>query len=189
MSAFVFAGSSQFIAAQLITLATPFPFIVLTTFIVNLRHALYGASVAKYLSKLSSGWRALLAAQLTDESYATAIVHYRDDTRGDASTKHWYFLGSNLAMYIGWQIDTAVGYWLGNAFGDLSALGFDFVLPIVFIAILIPQLKSRSTLLAAIVAGGVAIFAIGLPNKLGLLVAIALGIIAGMGAERWNSRS
>lgn len=189
MSVFVFAGASQFIAADLIAHATPHPFIVLTTFIINLRHALYGASVANHLRDLPVAWRAALAFQMTDESYATTIVHYRDETRGDGSNKHWYFLGSNLSMYLAWQIDTAAGYWLGNALGDPRALGFDFVSTIVFIAILIPQLKSRATLTAAIVAGVVAILAIGLPNKLGLIIAMVCGIVAGMIAEKWNSRS
>jgi 4-azaleucine resistance transporter AzlC len=91
MSAFVFAGSSQFIAAGLLAANTPYSLIVLTTFVVNLRHALYGASVANYLHGLSAAWRAVLAFGMTDESYATAIVHYRDATRGDAASKHWYF--------------------------------------------------------------------------------------------------
>ncbi|MEW5717844.1 MAG: AzlC family ABC transporter permease [Chloroflexota bacterium] len=189
MSAFVFAGSAQFIAAGLVGQGTPFPFIVLTTFIVNLRHALYGASVAPYLRGLPAMWRAFLAFGLTDESYATTIVHYRDETRGDAANKHWYFLGANITMYVFWQADTALGYWIGTALGDPLALGLDFVLPVVFIAILVPQLKSRSTILSALVAGAVAVLAAELPNKLGLLIAIAAGILAGMVTEKWNSRS
>jgi 4-azaleucine resistance transporter AzlC len=180
MSAFVFAGSAQFIAAGLVGQGIPFPFIVLTTFIVNLRHALYGASVAPYLRGLPAAWRAFLAFGMTDESYATTIVHYRDETRGDASSKHWYFFGANVSMYGVWQCDTALGYWIGTALGDPLALGLDFVLPVVFIAILIPQLKSRSTVLSALVAGAVAVSAAGLPNKLGLLIAIAAGIMAGV---------
>lgn len=188
MSAFVFAGSAQFIAAGLVGQGTPFPFIVLTTFIVNLRHALYGASIAPYLRGLPTAWRALLAFGMTDESYATTIVHYRDETHNDAP-KHWYFLGANIAMYVFWQFDTALGFWVGTALGDPLALGLDFVLPVVFIAILIPQLKSRSTILSALVAGTVAVLTFGLPNKLGLLIAIAAGILAGMVMEKWNSRS
>jgi 4-azaleucine resistance transporter AzlC len=189
MSACVFAGSAQFIAAGLVGQGIPFPFIVLTTFIVNLRHALYGASVAPYLRGLSAAWRAFLAFGLTDESYATVIVHYRDEARGNAAVKHWYFLGANMAMFAFWQLNTAVGYWIGAALGDPLALGLDFVLPVVFIAILIPQLKSRSTILSALVAGAVAVLAAGLPNKLGLLIAIAAGMLAGMLTEKWNSRS
>ncbi len=180
MSAFVFAGSAQFIAAGLVGQGTPFPFIVLTTFIVNLRHGLYGASIAPYLRGLPATWRAFLAFGMTDESYATTIVHYRDETRGDATAKHWYFLGANVAMYVFWQFDTALGYWIGTALGDPLALGLDFVLPVVFIAILVPQLKSRSTILSALAAGVVAVLAAGLPNKLGLLIAIAAGILAGI---------
>jgi len=189
MSAFVFAGSAQFIAAGLLGQGTPFPFIVLTTLIVNLRHALYGASIAPYLRDLSATWRAVLAFGMTDESYATTIVHYRDETRGENANKHWYFLGANLAMYVFWQLDCALGYWIGTALGDPLALGLDFVLPVVFIAILIPQLKSRATILAALVAGAMAVLTAGLPNKLGLLIAIAAGIFAGMMTEKWNSRS
>jgi 4-azaleucine resistance transporter AzlC len=189
MSACVFAGSAQFIAAGLVGQGTPFPFIVLTTFIVNLRHALYGASVAPYLRGLPATWCAFLAFGMTDESYATTIVHYRDETPGDAAHKHWYFLGANIAMYMFWQCDTALGYWIGTALGDPLALGLDFVLPVVFIAILIPLLKSRSTILSALVAGAIAVLASGLPNKLGLLIAIAMGILTGMVAEKWNSRS
>ncbi len=189
MSALVFAGSSQFIAAGLIANGTPHPFIVLTTFVVNLRHALYGASVAQYLRGLPSAWRAALAFGMTDESYALTIAHYRDEARGDGQAKHWYFLGANIAMFVPWQLDTALGYWIGRALGDPLALGFDFVLPIVFIAILVPQLTTRSTRLAALVAGSVAVSASGLPNKLGLVIAIAVGMVAGMGTERWNSHS
>jgi 4-azaleucine resistance transporter AzlC len=180
MSAFVFAGSAQFIAASLVGQGTPFPFIVLTTFVVNLRHALYGASIAPYLRGLPAAWSAFLAFGLTDESYATVIVHYRDGLRGDAPNKHWYFLGANIAMYVCWQLDTAAGYWIGTALGDPLALGLDFVLPVVFIAILIPQLKSRATIFAALAASAVAVLAVALPNKLGLLIAMAAGILTGV---------
>jgi 4-azaleucine resistance transporter AzlC len=188
MSAFVFAGSSQFVAAGLLAAGTAYPLVVLTTFVVNLRHALYGATVAEYLRGLPRMWRVLLAFGLTDESFAIAITHYRDPTRGDAAHKHWYFLGANAAMFFPWQISTALGYTLGRALGDPLALGLDFALPVVFIAILIPQLKTRAGVLSALVAGLVAVLAFALPNKLGLLLAIGAGIIAGVGAEEWLSR-
>ncbi len=189
MSVFVFAGSSQFIAAGLIAQGSAFPLIVLTTFVVNLRHALYGASVAEYVRGLPKTWRALLAFGLTDESFAVTITHYRHPERGDAAFKHWYFLGSNLAMFLPWQISTALGYFVGSALGDPLALGLDFALPVVFIAILIPQLRERTDLVIAIVAGTIAVVASGLPSKLGLLLAMAVGILCGAGLELWKSRS
>ena len=189
MSVFVFAGSSQFIAVGMIAQAAAFPLIVLTTFVVNLRHALYGASVAEYIGELPKRWRALLAFGMTDESFAVTITRYRDHVRGDAAFKHWYFLGADLAMFVPWQISTALGFFAGQALGDPLALGLDFAFPVVLIAILIPQLRERTDVVSAIVAGGVAVIASGLAGKLGLLLAMVAGILCGIGLELWKSHS
>ncbi len=165
------------------------PLIVLTTFIINLRHAFYGASFAEYLQRLHKAWRRGLAFMMTDESYAVTITHYRDETRGAPTFKHWYFLGANLTLYIFWQITTAIGYSAGRLLGDPLALGLDFTLPVVFIAILIPLLKSRADVISALVACVIALVAWSLPNKLGLLIAIAAGIAVGFGVDKWISRS
>lgn len=190
MSAFVFAGSAQFIGAGMLAAGVAYPLIVVTTFIVNLRHALYGASVAEYLRGLPQTWRALLAFGMTDESFVVAIVHYRDSARdGLASLKHWYFLGANLGLFVPWQIATAVGFSLGSALGDPLALGFDFAFPVACIAMVIPQLKSRIDLTSALVAAVSAVLLLGLPSKLGLLLAIGVGILVGIGLEEWKSHS
>ena len=68
MSSVVFAGSAQFISTQLIREGAPAVVLVVTVFVVNLRHALYSASVAPYLKHLGAGWKALLAYLLTDEA-------------------------------------------------------------------------------------------------------------------------
>ena len=77
MSSIVFAGSLQFVATQLFTTGAPGLVLLLTTFIVNLRHMLYSASLAPYLHKLPARWKWLLAYLLTDEAYAPTILHYR----------------------------------------------------------------------------------------------------------------
>ncbi len=151
LSAVVFAGSAQFLAILLLSAGTAYPLIVLTTLVLNLRHALYGASVAEYLRRLNERWRALLAFMMTDESFAVAITHYRE--QADPGDKHWYFFGASLGLYVVWVATSMVGYVVGNAFGDPTALGLDFTLPVVFIAILVPQLKTRAGVVAAIVAG------------------------------------
>jgi 4-azaleucine resistance transporter AzlC len=189
MSALVFAGSAQFVAILLLDAGTAYPFIVLTTLVLNLRHTLYGASIAEYLRSLSERWRGLLAFGMTDESFAVAITHYRDGEHGDAENKHWYFLGASLGLYVVWIASSAAGYFVGNAFGDPTALGLDFALPVVFIAILVPQLRTRAGVIAALVAGAVAVLTLALPNKLGLILAIAAGILTGLVLEPWNSRS
>ena len=59
MSAIVFAGSSQFVTTQLVGADAPGLVIVLTIAIINLRHALYSASVAPYLKQLPMRWKGL----------------------------------------------------------------------------------------------------------------------------------
>ena len=74
MSFIVFAGSSQIVITQLVDFAAPAAVIILTAGVVNLRHALYSASIAPYLSGLKTKWKWLLAYLLTDEAYAVAKV-------------------------------------------------------------------------------------------------------------------
>jgi len=135
MSFIVFAGSAQFITTQLIGASVPAGIIILTAFIVNLRHALYSASLTPYLKQLNTRWRLILAYLLTDEAYAVAIIHYQKP--GDMSRKHWYFLGAGLALWCTWQISTAVGIVLGTQIPANWSL--DFALPLTFIALVVPS--------------------------------------------------
>jgi predicted branched-subunit amino acid permease len=85
MSSVVFAGSAQFIAVQLISQGAPALVLLLTTFIVNIRHMLYSASMAPHLRPLRPGWKWVLAYLLTDEAYAVSILHYQQT---DAEVHH-----------------------------------------------------------------------------------------------------
>ena len=77
MSSIVFAGSAQFVTAQLARDATPGLVIILTIAVVNLRHMLYSASLAPYLKNLSLKWKVLLSYLLTDECYAPSILNMK----------------------------------------------------------------------------------------------------------------
>ena len=180
MSLIIFAGSAQFIAVPLIAAATPGIIVMLTVFVVNLRHALYSASVAPYLKQLHPLWKMVLAYLLTDEAYAVAVTHYRTD--GDFREKHWYFLGTGLALWASWQASTAFGIFIGAQMPTNWSL--DFALPLTFIALVVPMMKNRAHVFAALVAGGVAVLTIGLPYKMGLLLASLSGIAAGMAVGR-----
>ena len=105
MSSIVFAGSAQFVIAKLLAAAVPGLAIIVTAAIVNLRHALYSASLAPFLKQLGPGWKWLLAYLLTDEAYAVAIMHYNDETT-PLTFKHWYFFGAGFAMWSSWQLST-----------------------------------------------------------------------------------
>lgn len=175
MSWIVFAGSSQFIAAKLIHDAVPALVIILTIAVVNLRHMLYSASLAPFMKELSLRWKVLLSYLLTDEAYAVAIMHY--DEEGITPSSHWYFFGAGLALWSTWQVSTAVGIFLGATLPSNWPL--DFALPLTFIALVIPALKNRPAVAAALSAGLVALLAYNLPYKFGLIVAACVGILVG----------
>jgi 4-azaleucine resistance transporter AzlC len=188
MSSIVFAGSAQFVGAQLFKVGAPGLVMVLTAFVVNLRHMLYSASVAPYLKHLDWKWKALLAYLLTDEAYAVAITHYK---RTDAAEhraangepppsphRHWYFLGAGLALWTAWQLSTAVGILLGAQIP--ASWSLDFTLALTFIALVVPALNDRPSVASALAAGVIAVMLAGLPYKLGLMVAAIAGIGIGL---------
>ncbi len=177
MSFIVFAGSAQFIGAQLIGLATPAGVVLLTTFIVNLRHLLYSASMAPYLRTLSPACRGLLAYLLTDEAYAVAILHF-DSGRDHPAARQWFLLGAGMTLWIAWQASTAMGVFLGAQVPAAWAL--DFTLALTFIGLVVPALKHRAEISVAATAGVVALIAAGLPYQLGLLLAAVTGITVGL---------
>jgi predicted branched-subunit amino acid permease len=80
MSSIVFAGSAQFMLVQLVGMGTPALVMILTGFVINLRHALYSASVSPHTLGLNPVWKGLLSYLLTDEAYAVAILHYNADS-------------------------------------------------------------------------------------------------------------
>lgn len=175
MSSIVFAGSSQFVASQLLREATPGFVIVLTIAVVNLRHMLYSASLAPYVAALSPRWKVLLSYLLTDEAYAPTILRY--ERTGITPYAHWFWLGAGLALWVTWQISTALGILLGAAIPESWSL--DFALPLTFIAMIVPALRNRPAIAAALSAGAVAVLAIPLPYQLGLILAALVGIMVG----------
>ncbi len=182
MSALVFAGSSQFIAVGLLAAQTPAAIIVLTTFIVNLRHMLYSATLLPHLKHLPQRWRVPLAFWLTDETFAVAVRRFaRRDATGCA---HWYQLGSSIAMYLNWQLWTIAGMIAGDRIPDAAGWGLDVAMPVTFIGMLIPFVKTIPMGVCILTAGAVALLALELPYKLGILAAAVAGIAAGLGAER-----
>ncbi|WP_322793031.1 AzlC family ABC transporter permease [Bellilinea sp.] len=180
MSAILFAGSSQFMIVNLVAAGSPWLVVVLTAVVVNLRHALYSASLAPFLKHLPAGWKAVLAYVLVDEAYAVGIHHY--EREGSAGHQHWFLLGSGLAVWVCWQASTALGIFLGAQIP--AAWSLDFTLALTFIAIVVPGLKNRPLLLSAVTAAVTTVVAHPLPYKLGLILAALAGIAAGLWSER-----
>lgn len=178
MSMFVFAGSSQFIALTLLASGTGAALIVLTTLVVNLRHALYSANLQPHVSKLPQLWRLPLAFWLTDETFALTQRRYAE---ADTSPfKHWYYLGSCLAMYPNWLLWTVTGVVLGRTMAGISTLGLEFAMVATFTAIVVPFLRTRPMVASALTSAAVALLARGLPYKLSLMLAALAGVIVGV---------
>lgn len=180
MSSVVFAGSSQFLIAQMVGTSAPMLIALGAVILVNLRHALYSASVAPALVHLPNRWKALLAYLLTDEAYAAAIPSLLATPR--PPNAHWVLFGSGIGLWSGWQLATLAGVLIGAQLP--SGLDLEFALPLTFIAIVVPMINSRARLIAAAVAGMAALVLAGLPFKTGLLLAAITGLIAGAMASK-----
>jgi 4-azaleucine resistance transporter AzlC len=178
MSLFVFAGSAQFIAVGLVAQNVSALFIVVTTFVVNLRHALYSAALAPYLRQVKARWLPLLGFTLTDETFV--IVSKRFEERGAVPYGQWYFFGSSAVMYTDWQLCTLAGIVVGKTIPNPQASGLDFAATVTFTGMVVSMVRSLSTGLAVIVAGAVAMIANPLPNRLGLMLAAMAGAVAGV---------
>lgn len=191
MSAILFAGSAQFITAQLYQTYTPGLVVLMTIAVVNLRHALYSASVAPFIKRLNWRWKWLLAYLLTDEAYAVVITDYLADDQlaepgaqqGIQQThmrkhRHWFFFGAGFALWITWQLSTTAGILLGAIIP--ASWSLDFTLALTFIALVAPNIKDKPSLAAALSAGLVGVAADALPYKLGLVLAALVGIGVGL---------
>ena len=188
MSLFVFAGSAQFIAAGLVASGTSVTIIILTTFIVNLRHVLYSATLAPHMKHLPQRWLIPLGFWLTDESFVVMVQRYHE--KDDSPHKHWFFLGSAVFMYINWQLWTFIGLKAGQAIENPASWGLDFAMIVTFLGMLVPMVNNRASRISVLVAGVTALAANSLPNKLGLILAAILGILAGVITENiWPEES
>jgi len=181
LSLIVFAGSSQFVAAGLVGQGASVGIIIMTTFVVNLRHALYAASLGPYLRHLSHRWLAPLAFLLTDEAYAAVIARFE---QADTSpNKHWFYFGGALLMYINWQLWTIGGIVAGQRIQGVGDLGLEFAMVVTFIGIVVPLIRHWPMLLCALVSGATALLLHSLPHQLGLILAALCGIVAGCLAQ------
>ena len=177
MSVVVFAGASQLAAIDLLGSNAPFLVVVGTAVVINVRMVMYSASIAPYLQACSLRARGLAAYVLTDQAYAAAVAEY--ETNGDRARLP-YYLGVALPIWVVWQLGTALGAALGAGVPD--ALGLEFALPLVFLALLLPAMKDRGTTAAGLVGGAVAlaVATVGVPLNLDLPIAAVSGVAAGV---------
>jgi 4-azaleucine resistance transporter AzlC len=192
MSIFVYAGSSQLIAVGLFAAGVaPFS-IILTTFIVNLRHMLMASALAPYLSRWSKIQLSAFAYEITDESFALHSVEFSRVASSSGQN-----LGPNAAESIALNMTAQVSWVLGSWFGlvagglitDIKLLALDYTLPAMFIALLMIQFKDQIQLIVAIGTGilAVALLLAGL-HQWYVITATLIGASMGVMMEKWTKK-
>jgi 4-azaleucine resistance transporter AzlC len=175
MSLIVFAGSSQFIAVSMLSMGAAAASIVVTTFMVNLRHLLMSSALVVYLGQPRRRILALFAYGITDESFAVNLAKFNGG--------HWDVkraLVLNHSANITWIASTMIGGYTGQFIPD-RALGIDYALIAMFICLLVFQLRGRKYIITAIVAGILAvILSLIIPGNSYIVMASILAATAGV---------
>ncbi len=149
MSATTFAGSAQFAAVSILGAGGTVAAAVTAAVLLNARYAPIGVSVAPWLT--GPAWSRFLRAQLVvDESWAVAA-------EGEGRFDPRILVGAGLTLYVSWVVGTAIGALGGRALGDPTTLGLDAAFPALFLALLLPQLRSNRAVLAAALGGAIAL--------------------------------
>lgn len=180
LSLILFGGASQIVFAQLVAATTHFGIILSSVTMINLRHVLYGLSMASHLRRLPLYWRVLLAYFLTDEAYAVSIRRFSQQPH--SRYMHFHLLGTGLTLHLFWQASTICGVLIGQTLPDMLALGF--VVPLTFIAVIAPVMKRQAELVAAGFATITVFLTYQLPWNLWLILAAFSGIAGGLIAEQ-----
>ena len=185
MSVLVYAGSSQLASLQLLSSGTPLAIVILAALVINLRFSIYSLSIAPHLAAAGPRWRPLLSYVLSDNGYAMALRGY--ERLQEPAGKVWYYFGCCSTIWLTWQIGALTGIVLGTRIPAAWHLEFSIVL--TFLGIVAPTIRDRAIAAAACAAGITAVLAWPLPLRLGLLLAVAAGIVTGMLVEERSAAS
>lgn len=162
-------------ALGLLEAGAPAVILVATSLVVGVRFMLLSLSISTYLRRLPSAWQWLLAYFLWTPVYALAVERYESDPE---TNRRWFYLGCALPLWVTFQGSLLIGAVFGTAVPD--TLQLRFVIPLAFIALLVRLVDDRPSVLAAVVAGGLAVGGPVLPLNTGIVVATIGGAIAGV---------
>ena len=185
-SVLVIAGAAQFAALQLMIENAAIVLVLAAALAVNLRMAMYSAALVPHLGAAPLWQRALVAYVNFDQSYIQSISEYERHPEMTVQQKAVYFLGVATLITPFWVGSTAVGALIGSAIPP--EYGLDFIVPIMFLAMVAPMLKSLAHVAAALTSACVALALVGLPSGMGLLIAAVCAMFAGALVETWLER-
>jgi predicted branched-subunit amino acid permease len=174
-SVLVFAGASQIALVELIDDGATWLVAVSTGLIINLRLALYSASLAPGFREFPVLWRYALAPFVVDQTAVISTVEFEQER--DPVYRRWFFLAGGLWMVTPWIAGTVAGVLLGSEIADGWQIGF--AVPLMFTALLVPTVQDMPKLAAAIVGGGVTVSTTWLPSGSNIMLGAMCGIAAG----------
>ncbi len=175
MSAFVFAGASQFVALEMWSNTLPVFTIILTCFVVNMRHILMGAVLKEKLAGLSPFQTYGSLFFLVDENWAFTMAQWQRGNRDKA-----LLAGTGICLFLSWTLSTALGTVAGSSGIDPVKWGIDFAFTAIFIFLATGMWQSRRDLLPWIVAGLTAVvIAHFFPGKWYILAGSITGSVTG----------
>uniref|UniRef100_UPI00403F012F AzlC family ABC transporter permease n=1 Tax=Candidatus Enterococcus willemsii TaxID=1857215 RepID=UPI00403F012F len=183
MSVFIYAGSAQFIICGLLAIAAPTSSIIVTVFLVNLRHFLMSLSVAPAFRKESMLGNIGIGTLLTDESYGVLVNALQNEKQ---PTLHW-MNGLNILAYVSWILATVLGAMLGEFIPNPELFGLDFALVAMFLGLFLFQvempLKKRTKqtiLVLASVVGSLYLFMWFTSAEIAVIAATLIGCFIGV---------
>jgi predicted branched-subunit amino acid permease len=179
----VIAGAAQFTALQLMQDEAPTVIVLISALAVNLRVAMYSAALTPYLGRAPLWQRAFAAYLLVDQSYALSHGKFEAVPELSIAQRMAYYFGTCTLVMIMWFGCSYLGAALGTALPQ--DLPLDFALPIAFLSMVAPMMRTAPHLIAAFVALVVSLLAHNIPYSLGLIVAGTAGMMAGAQAELW----
>ena len=172
MNSLIFAGASQLAAIDLMTKNTPVFVIVFAGVVINLRFLLYSAANAEIFQKQGFLPKLFGAYLLTDQSYAVmSATTFKDSS---ISQKLEFYFGAGILMMVFWNLSVLLGCIFGNIIPP--SLSLDFAVPLSFLALTLPSLKSKSHYFVAFFSASLSILFYNLPLKLGLMVTAIMSI-------------
>ena len=184
MTILVIAGASQFTALQLLSEHAPLLIAIVTALAVNLRLAMYSASLAPHLGGAPPWQRALAAYGLTDQTYGVVMNRYALQPEMSTPQKMAHYLGALLPVCLPWYAATWAGAVAGSAIP--AGLALDFAVPVTFLALVGPALRSLPYVAAAFVSVVASLALSFLPYNLWLIVAALLAMATGALVETWQ---
>lgn len=186
MTLLVFAGSAQLAALPLIASHSPIWVIFATAFVVNLRFVIFSALLAPHFAQLP--WRKRFVLGYVAGDMTVAMFLHKYPSEAPQVGKLSYLKGLLYPNWGAWQVGSIAGIFLGSTVPTEWGLGFAGTLAII--CVMIPLVAGRPALCGVLVAGAVSVLAAGLPYKLGLLLAVLVGMLTSMaieeGIDKWR---